>query len=346
MKIDKNNPKEMAEALKRIPLQKIYDACNRKFFYGKMPHVKIRWIENGDKVRRGMMPEGAHWSRSTNSINLRLSAFVGRHSSHYQFYPVLVHEMIHAYIDLVLGQREYRVLADGRRITNGEKKNGKRVTVHHGELFGRESRRIAEFVGSPQVSFRDCAFGREGKKWAIEHGFAQQPDGTVIPYAEHVKARRKMLAERRKNLAALEARRQLWGEWRIHLREEEERGAEQFFEGDTYHDDERGQVRARLTDGHYGIIQLWEERLAHTEAEERRMKKAEAFKARLSQIPLTQQIESLRKRLVNPKTPPQFIPSIKAKLHELETGSGATTFASPSFGASSSDAPPAPIAAD
>lgn len=344
MKINRKNPQKMAAALKRIPLQKIYDACNRRFFYGKMPRVRLNWLSGKDAE---FMPEGAQWSHSTNSINFRLSAFA-RNPDHYQVYRVLVHEMIHAYIDLVLKEKEYRLFADGSKLVNGDRrKDGRRIAVHHGELFGREARRIAAMDGSPKMSFRDCAFGREGKKWAMEHGLAEQDDGTVIPYAEHVKARRKMRAERRKEMAEAKAWQELWGEWATHLQDEAKLGAEQFFEGDNYAtmmDDEKEYPFA-FTPGHRKIVSTWKDHLASAEAEEKRRKKGEEFRARLSKIPVAQQIEGLRKQLANPRTPKQFIPRIEAKLRELE-GKAQTSVIASSSPVEFSEPYPASAAAD
>ncbi len=313
MKIDKNNPAEMAAALKRIPLRKVYDACNQKYFFGKLPPANVRWVTGNEPfIRKHGMPEGAHWSKRDREIRLRTSA-LARHPGDYQFFRVLVHEMTHAFIDLVLGEREHRLL-----------KNGTKKRCHHGELFGRESRRIAEIDGSP-VNYRDRQFGNAGKKWALEESEVELEDGTVIPRAEYLKRRRSEAKTRRQRQAIQEGFWLTWTPWAIELQDELHANTDQHEVWQI--EPHRGQgcmfgsgagrdyfFNSIGQDDYERCWQLYWTRLGE---EAKRKLKAQTFKARLAAIPIEQQIECLRKRVANPKTPPQFRPGIEAKLGQL-----------------------------
>jgi hypothetical protein len=330
MKIDKNNPAEMAAAVKRIPLRKVFDACNKKYFFGKLPaSIKVRWVTGREpSIGSEGMPEGAHWSKDDREIRLRLSAFCGTHQGYYRFHSVLVHEMIHAYIDLVLKKSEFRLLKDGTKVVSGctrivkarvkrgedrmvqhlgkwikvrgNRKTYKKIVggkqVQHGELFGRESRRIAEIDGNP-VDLRDCQYGSEGKRWALAHGKIKLADGSVISFADHKRQVWADSNERRKREAERQAWMELWGGWKEQVEQEAQLGAEQFFEGDNYsttHDDE--EYPFDWSQRHSEIVLIWKQQLAKKEQEAKRHLKAELFRARLAAIPIEVKLEQLSRQ--------------------------------------------------
>jgi hypothetical protein len=77
-------------ALLRVDLRKMYDACNLKWFGGKLPNVRVRWVTPRDI---DFMPEGGHWWPEAQEINIRLSAHANPYSG-YQLLHTMVHEMV------------------------------------------------------------------------------------------------------------------------------------------------------------------------------------------------------------------------------------------------------------
>lgn len=313
MKIDRNDHNAMEAALLRIPLRMVFNACNKKYFFGKLPsNIKVRWVKGNEPglKQSGMgMPEGAHWSKPTREIRLRTSA-LALHPDSYQFFRVMVHEMTHAYLDLCLGNEQLPNRNDYVLLKSGKKK-----PCHHGELFGRESRRIAQINGNP-VSGLDCCFGSAGKKWARE----QDP--------AHYESRRKhnvLRAESRRKQREKELKyaafRKLWYDWASEVYDELNENTDQYEEWDAKTQYSEYDVFRpggyAYTRGHLFYADWWDHYFSVLNKESLRQQKAAAFKARLNAIPIPQQIATLQKRLANPKTPKQFIAGIHEKIEQL-----------------------------
>src|ERR1700722_4814335 len=148
-------------ALLRVDLRKMSDACNRKWFGGKLPNVRVRWVTPGDI---DFMPEGGHWWPEATKINIRLSAHANPYSG-YQLLHTMVHEMVHVYIS-------YRNSVDSGRYPVGTEafvklRSGKRKWRSNGEIFGSQGRRINE--NYPVLSILDvqCGLPRKHRLYPV-----------------------------------------------------------------------------------------------------------------------------------------------------------------------------------
>lgn len=308
-------------ALLRIDLNKLYNACNNRYFEGKLPHsskLTIRWVTS-DEIREemgGMMMEGAHWNFRDREINFRLSGVV---SGQYNLLRTMVHEMIHVHFSLVENQ-----LIDVKRT-----KSGKQLLVHHGEHFGTHARRINKVAGFRLLSPIECNYGlpKEHPERVYRDEYAWDLTNWAVYYDHETHLRKKTAKKEEERL------RDIFFEWEEMIDEEMMQVAQHgdFIDGEwvstKYYDDvwfehvmgvtfdqwekeshkqERERERER-------VAQLLREKKAQAKAA-----KAAAFKQRMASRPIGKQIESLKNQLANPLTPRGFIKGLKAELAVLE----------------------------
>ena len=146
----------MNAALQAIDLRRLYEACNRKWFAGKLPAVsEFHMADKYQWKALGGHKEVAFFSPADNSIVMKVDWFVENPN---RLLDVFVHEMAHVQV----------VCVDRMAFDIKLKKNGERCKnpyTHHGEAFGSLMRKLQR-AGAP-VDRLDMYHGREGK--ALKH---------------------------------------------------------------------------------------------------------------------------------------------------------------------------------
>lgn len=108
------NPKHVRAALQRIPLKRVYQALNRRYFGGKLPAATIRWERCAGYFGRcwsnanGICEKGrgGRWYNRGTVLIVLNPAMISKQPRF--FVPVLLHEMIHGFLGAVMRQPRER----------------------------------------------------------------------------------------------------------------------------------------------------------------------------------------------------------------------------------------------